>query len=107
MRGIELNTDVYSDLFKSNVWGNAGIKVKVDEAKVEKVEEAKKPETKEEEVIEEGVEETHVCPLCESKLEQDISDERLQEFIDYTLEVINEAFETEELEDSEETEEDK
>lgn len=34
----------------------------------------------------------HVCPLCESHLEEPISEEKIQEHVDYFLEVINENF---------------
>lgn len=65
----------------------------------------------------------HVCPLCESHLEEPISEEKIQEHVDYFLDVINENFDIvgeelneeeeiqvdedteEELEDSEESEE--
>lgn len=53
--------------------------------------------------------ETHVCPLCESHLEEPISEEKIQEHVDYFLDVINENFdivgedlnEEEEMEDEE------
>lgn len=36
--------------------------------------------------------EAHVCPLCESHLEEPISEEKIQEHVDYFLDVINENF---------------
>lgn len=36
--------------------------------------------------------EAHVCPLCESQLAEPISDEKIQEHVDYFLDVINENF---------------
>lgn len=36
--------------------------------------------------------EAHVCPLCESHLEEPLSEERIQEHVDYFLDVINENF---------------
>lgn len=52
--------------------------------------------------------ELHSCPLCESELEWPISDERLQEHIDFFLEVINENFniDGESLDERDESEED-
>ena len=40
--------------------------------------------------VEQVNEETHTCPLCESKLEKDISDEKLTEHIEMMLGIINE-----------------
>jgi len=47
----------------------------------------------EQEVIEEGkeVSEEHSCPLCESKLDEQLSDEVLLEHADQMLEVFQEA----------------
>jgi hypothetical protein len=50
--------------------------------------------------------EAHVCPLCESHLEEPISEEKIQEHVDYFLDVINENFDIvgEELNEEEEME---
>jgi hypothetical protein len=77
MKGIEINED-----FLSAIIGGK----KVEEAPAEKIQEAKKEEEKVEE---------HICPLCESKLAEAISEEKLQEHVDYFLDVINENFEPE------------
>lgn len=37
--------------------------------------------------------EAHVCPLCESHLEEPISDEKIEEHVEYFLDIINENFE--------------
>ena len=52
--------------------------------------------------------EAHVCPLCESHLEEPISEEKIQEHVDYFLDVINENFDIvgEELNEEEEMEDD-
>lgn len=51
--------------------------------------------------------EAHVCPLCESQLAEPISEEKIQEHVDYFLDVINENFDIvgEELNEEEEVEE--
>lgn len=51
--------------------------------------------------------ETHVCPLCESHLQEPISEEKIQEHVDYFLTVINENFDIvgEDLDEAEEVEE--
>jgi transcription elongation factor Elf1 len=57
----------------------------------------------------EGGEQTekHVCPLCESHLEEPISEEKIQEHVDYFLDVINENFDIvgDDLDETEEVEE--
>jgi transcription elongation factor Elf1 len=51
--------------------------------------------------------EKHVCPLCESHLEEPISEEKIQEHVDYFLDVINENFDIvgDDLDETEEVEE--
>jgi hypothetical protein len=93
MRGIQLDESVTKDILSFRKPKLAETTAKPEEVKTEKVEEAKKTK-KEEPVVE-----SHVCPLCESKLEEEISDEKLQEHVDYLLSVINENF-TEDGEES-------
>lgn len=59
--------------------------------------------------------ELHACPLCESELDEPISEENMQECVDFILGKINEALDLdgdsleeaeEEVEDGEEEEED-
>tara|TARA_R100001509_G_scaffold43822_2_gene23741 strand:- start:752 stop:1105 length:354 start_codon:yes stop_codon:yes gene_type:complete len=50
-------------------------------------------ESQEVEVVEEACEEGHVCPLCESELDEPISEESMQECVDFILGTINEALE--------------
>lgn len=52
-------------------------------------------ESQEVEVVEEAVAEEHVCPLCESELEDPIPEENMQECVDFILGTINEALELE------------
>ena len=61
-------------------------------------------ESQEVEVVEEACEEGHVCPLCESELDEPISEQNMQECVDFILGTINEALEQdgENLEESEE-----
>jgi len=49
-------------------------------------------ESQEVEVIEEG-EDEHVCPLCESQLEEAISEEQMSEHVGFMLSVLNESLE--------------
>jgi hypothetical protein len=50
--------------------------------------------------------EDHVCPLCESHLDEELSETALQECVDFIMETINELTEEdgESLEESEEDE---
>lgn len=61
-------------------------------------------ESQEVEVVEEACEEGHVCPLCESELDEPISEQNMQECVDFILGTINEALEQdgESLEETEE-----
>ena len=61
-------------------------------------------ESQEVEVVEEACEEGHVCPLCESELDEPISEQNMQECVDFILGTINEALEQdgENIEESEE-----
>ena len=52
-------------------------------------------ESQEVEVVEEACEEDHVCPLCESELDAPISEEAMQECVDFILGTINEALQQE------------
>ena len=60
-------------------------------------------ESQEVEVVEEACEEGHICPLCESELDEPISEQNMQECVDFILGTINEALEQdgEYLEESE------
>lgn len=96
MRGITLDESFISDILGTSLQEN------------KKVEAKKVQESTEEEV------EEHVCPLCESKLEKAIPQEKLEEHVAYFLGVINENFEVEgesldedvEVDEDEEVEED-
>lgn len=65
-------------------------------------------ESQEVEVVEEACAEEHVCPLCESQLEEPIPEQNMQECVDFILGTINEAIELEGeyLEESEEDDDD-
>lgn len=76
MRGITLD-----ESFVDQILGNSVKEVKEQKKEVQKVEES----------TEEA--EEHVCPLCESKLEKAIPQEKLEEHVAYFLSVINENFE--------------
>ena len=83
--------------------------INVDEDYVGKILAANQlTEAKEVEVVEEAQAEEHVCPLCESELEGPISEESMQECVDFILGTINEALEAdgEELSEAEDEDED-
>jgi len=76
-------------IIQQSFWGLGGVKL------TESVQEPQAQEQVQEEVpadgeqIEEAVE-AHVCPLCESHLEEAISDEQLAEHVDFMIGIINE-----------------
>ena len=73
-------------IIQQSFWGKSG--VRLTESSEAPVVEQPAP-TQEEEVVQESAE-THVCPLCESHLEQPISDEKLAEHVDFMVDVIDE-----------------
>jgi hypothetical protein len=77
MKGIQISDD-----FVSQIFGRSAGKLSESTVEVES----------QDEVLEEG---THVCPLCDSELNEAISEERIQEHIDFFLSVINENFDFE------------
>ena len=62
----------------------------------------------EQEVVEESAEAEHACPLCESELDAPVSEESMNECVQFILDALNEAqeLEGETLEESEEDDED-
>jgi hypothetical protein len=74
MRGINVSDDFVSQILGKPV-------AKLSESSVV-----------EETVNEETAEDVHVCPLCESHLEEEISQEKIDEHINFFLSVINENF---------------
>ena len=98
MTKITVSDDFVSELLESRGWDKAGIRI--DESKKEsktgggpEVEGAKEvgdskydnPKNSPEGITE------HMCPLCESKLEEDLSDEVLEEHAGAMMEVFSEA----------------
>lgn len=59
------------------------------------------------EVVEESAETEHACPLCESELDEPISEENMNECVSFILDALKEAqeLEGETLEESEDDEE--
>lgn len=86
---IEVNDDYVSQVLSEDVFRKAGLKfvepVKTEEKPVEKVDEAVKPAEKTE------AKEDHVCPLCESKLEKEIPDEKLLEHVSAMADLFDEV----------------
>jgi hypothetical protein len=71
-------------IIQQSFWGKGGVKLTES---VEQPQEAQ--DVQGEEQIEEAVE-AHVCPLCESQLEEAITDEQLAEHVDFMVGVISE-----------------
>ena len=98
MNRNEVPSDFVEALLGSPGWGKAGVAVKREEKEVVTEEKEQK-----EEVVEETEEvEEHICPLCESTLEEELSEEAIVEFTSDVLDVLEEAEEA--LEESEDDE---
>lgn len=97
MKHLNISDDAMKIILENAAWADFGLKAPAKQ--VEKVEEST------EEVIEEA--EEHVCPLCQSHLQEAISDEALMEHTADILEAVNAATLNEEVdEDADEDEED-
>lgn len=69
-------------------WQKGGIRISENaEVQQQEVVQDEQPVEADEQVIEE---QTHVCPLCESTLEEAITDEQLSEHVDFMVGIINE-----------------
>jgi DNA repair exonuclease SbcCD ATPase subunit len=93
MKHLNISDDAMKIILENSAWQQFG--VKVTEAKQQIDESA--------EEVDEGADE-HVCPLCQSHLQEAISDEALMEHTANVLEAVNAATlnEEEEEEDSDE-----
>jgi len=74
-------------IIQQSFWGLGGVKLN-ESVQEPQAQEVQVDDTQEEQ-IEEAVE-AHVCPLCESQLEDAISDEQLAEHVDFMVGIINE-----------------
>ena len=87
MNHVNIHEDIVSELVTGCSWGKLGYKPEVG-----KIDEAK--QSKNNEPTEEVIEEAHVCPLCESELAEDISDDKLSEHIQMVLGMTQHIFES-------------
>jgi hypothetical protein len=76
-------------IIQQSFWGKGGVRLTESVEGMQGQEQVQDQATAEEEQIEEAVE-AHVCPLCESQLEEAISDEQLAEHVDFMVGVISE-----------------
>ena len=79
-----LNEEV-DQIIAQSMWGKTG--VKLDEGTTS-IKESVEGDEAQDEVLEEGA---HVCPLCESHLEEQITDEQLAEHVDLMVNIIDEV----------------
>ena len=92
MKHLNISDEAMKIILENSAWGQFGLKV----------DEAKQPINEEAEEVSEEADE-HVCPLCQSHLQEAISDEALMEHTANVLEAVNAATlnEEEEEEDGE------
>ena len=96
---LEILKEQADAILKQSFWGMAGVSLKEDTAAVEQTETEEQAEQPEEALTEEA----HVCPLCESHLEEPISDEKIQEHMELVASILTEMETTdEELEEIQE-----
>jgi len=105
---IKVEENYVDSLLRNAAWESAGINL-ISEAKKAKKEmkEMEDEEEAEEKDMKESVE-THVCPLCESTLEEELTDDQIFEHvseIQQMLVSLEEAKAEDEEEDEEEVEE--
>ena len=82
-----LSDELRNQLLEAAAWGKAGITLsEATETVVEEEETAEVAETEETEELEEAV---HVCPLCTSQLDEQISEESLLEHLDVVLGLVD------------------
>lgn len=93
MKHLNISDEAMKIILENSAWGQFGLKV----------DEVKQPINEEAEEVSEEADE-HVCPLCQSHLQEAISDEALMEHTANVLEAVNAATlnEEEEEEDGEE-----
>lgn len=90
MRQRNISSEFVNALLEGNEWQKFGIKVGKKKSLTESTEETVNEE------------EEHVCPLCESKLDEAISEDRLQEHINEVMNLVNEMNESSDDEDEDE-----
>lgn len=84
---IQVTKDEVSQLMEQAFWRKSGVKLQESSETVDTAEAT--PEAGDEtEAVQES--QVHTCPLCESQLEHEISDEKLAEHVDFVLGIINE-----------------
>ena len=76
-------------IIQQSFWGKGGVRLTESVEGMQGQEQVQDQTLADEEQIEEAVE-AHVCPLCESQLEEAISDEQLAEHVDFMVGVISE-----------------
>lgn len=100
---MKVGDDFVQQLIENGGWDKAGITPRIDEAKKKSKKDEEERDCESEDMQEEV--QGHTCPLCESELEEELSDDVIAEHIEIMAEMfiqINEAME----EDGETLEED-
>lgn len=89
MKNRDVLKEEVEQLISQSFWGKSGVSLNENTEVPVETEEVMESE---EELVDdqEVIEEAHVCPLCESHLEEPVSDEQLTEHIEMMLGIINE-----------------
>lgn len=106
---IRIDESFVSNIIQKGGWDKLDIEVASVDTKEEVIEEAKKKKVKdlgepgeESETVAEAEEAVHTCPLCESKLEEELTDEQLLEHAGIMAEILDQFEVIEEEEEAEE-----
>ena len=86
---MKLSDELRNQLLEAAEWGKAGITPRLHESQNEEAVEETEETEETEEAVEELEEATHVCPLCTSYLEEQISEESLLEHLDVVLGLVD------------------
>lgn len=85
----EILAEEVDQIIQQSFWGKGGVRLTESVQEPQAQEQVQEEVPAGEEQLEEAVE-AHVCPLCESQLEEAISDEQLAEHVDFMVGIINE-----------------
>ena len=106
MQHINVENEFIQNLFESDSWGRFGVNVEKVEAKPTISESVETEEVEEVEQVHEDHESELACPLCESALDEPISEERISEHIDRVMTLVSESLNEANEDVEEETSED-
>jgi DNA repair exonuclease SbcCD ATPase subunit len=101
---MKVGDDFVQQLIENGGWDKAGITPRIDEAKKKSKKDEEERDCESEDMQEEV--QGHTCPLCESELEEELSDDVIAEHIESMYSLMEQILEEMENEEGETIEED-